>query len=367
MRYLCVAALSLMLIASCQSPAAAPAAPEAVAPSPRSVSQSAATRPSATQPGSSFAATSEIANLERNVEEIRDRLGVGKATDVQMQDALIALHEARLHHAVVTGQRQQALQALDAMVQAAEQKVQIVQERQQVGKASGSELLEATQALYETQLRRAILRDQPREALEAADRAVRTQQQNVEGLRERVQIGKVPPEDLAVATRRLEEWRSLRRQQALVVEAQDRLDALTGRSGGQTDSKAVEGARADLAAARRQVYVHASLLMPAASDLLAGSLAGNSPLAGQDASRAPASVPAAPSSQAAVSYPAPRNASAATEQEGRQRLRGAQTSPGCQGQPGGPGLPADVRRLQQHAGHAGAGHRRSEARLLQVG
>lgn len=242
----------------------------------------------------------------------------GKATDLELQDALIVLGEARLRHAVVTGQRQQALQALDAILQACEQKAQVVKDRLGVGKASERELLGATQALYETRLRLAIMRNQAEAALEAADGALRTQRQNVDDLRERVQIGKVPPEDLALATRRLEEWRALRRQQALVVKAQGYLKELTGRDGGQADPKAVEGARADLATARRQVYVLASLLMPAAGDLLAGAAAGRGPLTDQDASGATASAPAVPRSQAASAPPAAQNAAAAARRQDRQ-------------------------------------------------
>mgnify|MGYP002260608068 CR=1 FL=1 len=42
----------------------------------------------------------------------------GKATDLELQDVLIALGEARLRHGVVTRQREKALQALDAVLQA---------------------------------------------------------------------------------------------------------------------------------------------------------------------------------------------------------------------------------------------------------
>ncbi len=114
-----------------------------------------------------------------------------------------------------------------------------------------------------------------------------------------MEIGKAPPEDLDAATRRLEEWRALRRQQALVIAAEDRASALTTQPAGQVDSQALGRATADLVAISRKCYATASLLMPGASELLAGALARGDMPTGRQAQQ----VTSPPESQPAATRP----------------------------------------------------------------
>ena len=239
---------------------------------------------------------------ERKVEQVRELLAVGKVSEIQLHDATLALREAELRQAVVAGHLPQAGEILDAIVQMQQQQVASTTQRAQVGKANPGDVLAASQVLQEARFRRAILHSQSQEALDILDGIVRIQEQQVESAKERVRVGKATQDELAAASGRLGDWRTLRERLALVVSAKQQLDEAVSRTAPDGSQNVVESARADLATARQRALVSAAVLMPAASELFVATVSDNSTV--RSTTRPAGSQPSPNDKIATASYPA---------------------------------------------------------------
>jgi beta-lactamase regulating signal transducer with metallopeptidase domain/thiol-disulfide isomerase/thioredoxin/protocatechuate 3,4-dioxygenase beta subunit len=311
------ALLAMALLAGVAVPVAMLRAANRPADSLPSAGRTLASQPARSEPaGEVSAAMDEIAHLEQRVELIRQQLAQGKASESELNDAKLALSEAKLRQAVLAGDPASVSRALDEIYQERRQMLESVQERQHIGKASDRDVLQADLALQEARLRQAMWRNRPQEALGTIEAIVRNQQQYAESVRELQRAGKAAGDEVTAALTRLAEWQDLGRKQALAVELQQKIDRLAaGPRTGQTQTELAD-CRNKLAAGRRQVYTIAAVLMPNASEVKAASLTdlrtgGHSP--GSQTSGSSATAPAA--AQATQPATQPVAASAVSESQ----------------------------------------------------